>query len=129
MNLGIESETLEFKKTTAEVKAACNSICAMLNKHGIACLYFGVKPNGDVVGQDVSESSLRDVSRAVYDNIKPQIYPVVEKMELDGKSVIVVNVDGNDLPYSSNGRYYLRVADEDREITPAELKHIFEEQS
>lgn len=129
MNLGIESETLEFKKTTAEVKAACNSICAMLNKHGIACLYFGVKPNGDVVGQDVSESSLRDVSRAIYDNIKPQIYPVIEKLELDGKSVIVVNVDGNDLPYSSNGRYYLRVADEDREITPAELKHIFEEQS
>lgn len=29
-----------------------------LNKHGVGTLYFGVKPNGDVIGQEVSESSL-----------------------------------------------------------------------
>ena len=73
MNLGKESETLEFKKTTGELKEAMISISSILNKHGVGTLYFGVKPNGDVVGQDVSESSLRDVSRFVYESIKPQI--------------------------------------------------------
>lgn len=35
MNIGIETETLEYKKTTAELNEACISISAILNKHGI----------------------------------------------------------------------------------------------
>lgn len=90
MNLGKESETLEFKKTTGELKEAMISISSILNKHGVGTLYFGVKPNGDVVGQDVSESSLRDVSRFVYESIKPQIYPVIQEEILDDRHVIKV---------------------------------------
>ena len=108
MNLGKESETLEFKKTTGELKEAMISISSILNKHGVGTLYFGVKPNGDVVGQDVSESSLRDVSRFVYDSIKPQIYPVIQEEILDGCHVIKVEFHGEDYPYSAAGRYYLR---------------------
>lgn len=67
-----------IQKTTGELKEAMISISSILNKHGVGTLYFGVKPNGDVVGQDVSESSLRDVSRFVYESIKPQIYPVIQ---------------------------------------------------
>ena len=48
----------------------------ILNKHGIGTLYFGVKPNGDVCDQDVSESSLRDVSRSVYESIRRSILPL-----------------------------------------------------
>lgn len=73
MNLGNESETLEFKKTTGELKEVMVSIVSILNKHGVGTLYFGVKPNGDVTGQDVSESSLRDVSRLVFESIRPQM--------------------------------------------------------
>ena len=125
MNLGKETETLEFKKTTGEMKEAMISISSILNKHGIGTLYFGVKPNGDVSGQDVSESSLRDVSRSVYESIRPQIYPVIEEVVLDGKHLIKVEFNGNNTPYSAAGRYYLRTADEDREVTPKELKHFF----
>ena len=42
MNLGIESETLEFKKTTGEIDKAMDNIASMLNKHGHGTLYFGV---------------------------------------------------------------------------------------
>lgn len=125
MNLGKESETLEFKKTTGELKEGMVSIAAILNKHGVGTLYFGVKPNGDAVGQEVSESSLRDVSRLVYEMIKPQIYPVIVEEVLDGRHVIKVEFSGEDRPYSAAGRYYLRTADEDREVTPAELKQFF----
>lgn len=125
MNLGKESETLEFKKTTGELKEGMVSIVAILNKHGVGTLYFGVKPNGDVIGQEVSESSLRDVSRLVYEMIKPQIYPVIVEEVLDGRHVIKVEFSGEDRPYSAAGRFYLRTADEDREVTPAELKQFF----
>lgn len=50
MNLGIETELLEFKKSTGELKEAMNSISAILNKHQHGELYFGVKPDGTVIG-------------------------------------------------------------------------------
>ena len=58
MNLGMESETLEFKKSTSELNAGIISLASMLNKHGEGTLYFGVKNNGDVIGQkDLNENT------------------------------------------------------------------------
>lgn len=125
MNLGKETETLEFKKTTGEMKEAMISIAAILNKHGVGTLYFGVKPNGSVVGQTVAESSLRAVSRAVYESIRPQIYPAIEEVVLEDRHLIKVEFAGSNTPYSAAGRYYLRTADEDREVTPEELRTFF----
>ena len=125
MNLGKETETLEYKKTTGEMKEAMISIASILNKHGVGTVYFGVKPNGDVVGQEVSESSLRSVSRAIYENIKPQIYPAVTEVVLEQKHLIKVEFSGENTPYSAAGRYYLRTADEDREIEPEKLRAFF----
>lgn len=50
MNLGSESEFVEFKKSAGEHKESLRAISAMLNKHGRGSLYFGVRDNGDVVG-------------------------------------------------------------------------------
>ena len=126
MNLGKETETLEFKKTTGEMKEAMISVASILNKHGVGTLYFGVKPNGDIIGQQVSESSLGDISRAVYETIRPQIYPVIEEVMLDQKHLIRIEFSGENVPYSAAGRYYLRTADEDREVTPEELRSFFD---
>ena len=60
--------------------------------------------------------------RAIYDNIKPQIYPAIEEAMLDGKHIIKVEFSGESAPYSAAGRYYLRTADEDREVAPEELR-------
>ena len=95
MNLGTESETLEFKKTTGEVDKAMDNIASMLNKHGHGTLYFGVSPNGDVTGQQISASSLNDVARKIKDAIKPMIYPEIKEEILDGKSVIRVDFAGS----------------------------------
>ena len=125
VNLGKESETLEFKKTTGEIKEGMVSIASILNKHGIGTLYFGVKPNGDVMGQTVSESSLRDVSRTIFESIRPQIYPAITEEIFDDRHVIKVEFSGENAPYSAYGRYYLRTADEDREVSLEELKAFF----
>ena len=57
MNMGSESETVEFKKSTGEHKKALQAISALLNKHGRGELYFGVKDDGNVIGQDVSDET------------------------------------------------------------------------
>ncbi len=126
MNFGIEDETLEFKKSTSELNEAMNSICAMLNKHGKGTIYFGIMSNGSVCGQTVNESTLRDVSRKIYECIIPQIVPIIEKKVVDGKEIIEVSFKGNNQPYSSKGVYYIRTADEDRVLPPHELRQLFE---
>lgn len=126
MNFGHEDETLEFKKSTGELNEAMNSISAMLNKHGRGTIYFGVLPNGEVKGQTVNESTLRDVSRKIYESIVPQIVPSIEKRIVEEKEIIEVNFSGNNKPYSSKGVYYIRIADEDRVLPPHELRQLFE---
>ncbi len=126
MNLGKETETIEFKRTTGEIKEAMVSISAILNKHGVGTLYFGVKNNGEPAGQNVTESTLRDVSRAIYEHVKPQIYPAINEFIVDGKQLIKVEFTGDSRPYSAYGKYYLRTADEDKSISPEELRTFFE---
>ena len=129
MNIGIENETLEFKKTTGELKEGIISLSSMINKHNFGTLYFGVNNKGEVVGQDVSEKTLRDVSKGIAENIKPQIFPIVEKVLIDNKDLIKVEVNGDETPYSAYGKYYIRTADEDRELSFSELKRIINEEN
>ena len=126
MNFGIEDETLEFKKTTGEINEAMQSICAMLNKHGYGTIYFGVLPNGETKGQMINESTLRDISRKIYETIVPQIVPTIEKRIIDDKEIVEVSFKGSDRPYSAKGVYYIRIADEDRILEPHELRQLFE---
>ena len=124
INFGHETEELEFKRSTGEVHDAMKDVVAILNKHEKGILYFGVAPNGDVKGLQVAESTLRDVSRVVFESIKPQIYPQIQKITIDGCDIIEVKFSGKNKPYSAYGKYYIRVADESRELTPAELKEM-----
>ena len=121
MNLGIETETLEFKKSTGELKEAMNSISAILNKHQQGEIYFGVKPDGTVIGQVVTEESLREVSQKIKNSIEPQIYPEVKKVVMDGRNCIYVKFEGSQTPYFAFGVAKIRVADEDLTMSPQEL--------
>ena len=119
-----EDERTEFKRTTAELNEAIIDIVAILNKHGSGSLYFGLKNDGSPFTFTITDSTIRDVSSKIYESIKPQIYPDVHKAVLNGGEVIAVDFSGNDLPYSAFGRYYERVADESREMTPTELRRV-----
>lgn len=121
MNLGIETETLEFKKSTGELKEAMNSISAILNKHQQGEIYFGVKPDGTVIGQVVTEESLREVSQKIKNSIEPKIYPEVKKVVMDGRDCIYVKFEGSQTPYFAFGVAKIRVADEDLTMSPQEL--------
>lgn len=121
MNLGIETETLEFKKSTGELKEAVSSIVAILNKHQYGELYFGVKSDGTVVGQTVTEETLREVSQKIKNFIEPQIYPEIRKVIIDGKDCIHVKFEGKQTPYFANNVARIRVADEDLVMSPQEL--------
>lgn len=124
MNLGIETETLEFKKSTGELKEAMNSICAILNKHQSGELYFGVRPDGTVIGQIVTEESLREVSQKIKNSIEPRIYPEIRKVVLDGRDCIHVKFGGDQIPYFAYNVARIRVADEDLVMSREEITNM-----
>jgi len=119
-----ESETVELKKSLAELKEGLVSIAAILNKHGAGELWFGVSPSGKAVGLDVTDKTLRDLSQAIAAHIEPKIYPQVTTQTVGGKTCIHIRFDGQNAPYFAHGRAYMRVADEDRQLSAAELEQI-----
>jgi ATP-dependent DNA helicase RecG len=56
-----ESETLELKRSTAELRRAGETLCAFLNGEGGKVL-IGVGPDGRLVGQDVADITLLDIA-------------------------------------------------------------------
>ena len=122
MNLGQETEQVEFKKSTSELREACASIAAILNKHGSGTLYFGVAPNGDVCGQAVAESTLRKISQAISNKVEPAVRPVIEALsDGEGHEYVRVSFKGSEAPYQSEGRYRIRQADEDLIMSSADV--------
>lgn len=126
MNIGYETETVEFKKSTGELREGVISLSSMLNKHGRATLYFGVKNNGDITGQVIGNQTLRDISQMIANAIKPQVIPTITLELFEGKNVIHIEATGNGTPYAAFGKYYIRSADEDRELSPAELRKMMQ---
>ena len=125
MNLGIESEKIEFKKNTNELVNGVISLSAMLNKHNEGTVYFGVENNGDVIGQkDLNENTLRDVSKRISEGIKPKVFPIVSLMLIGDRKIIKVYVNGNNVPYSAFGKYYYRSFNVDHLVSLKMLKTL-----
>jgi ATP-dependent DNA helicase RecG len=113
INIGEETEHIEYKKSTGELKEGVISVASILNKHGEGMLYFGVKNNGDVIGQIINDQTLRTVSQAIGNHIKPRIYPTIFRKSYDGREVVVVEFKGANKPYLAYNIPRIRVADED----------------
>ena len=104
-----ESETLEFKETTGTRREGTRTVCAFLNQRGGQVL-FGVTRGGVLVGQQVSERTIEELS-AELQRVDPPAFPTIERVRVDGgREVIVVSTShGPVSPYSYRGSAYRRV--------------------
>lgn len=64
-----ESESLELSEAPVSCARVWEALCGMLNNLG-GLVLFGVAPGGRVLGQEVSDGTLHDVTSAVR-NIDP----------------------------------------------------------
>jgi len=119
-----ESETVELKKGLAELKQGLVSIAAILNKHQAGILWFGVRNDGTAIGVETGVKTLRDLSQSIAAHIEPKIFPQITLESLQGKTCIKVAFKGKDTPYLVYGKPYIRVADEDRQLSASELKQF-----
>lgn len=119
-----ESETQEFKRTTGTRKEAAETLCAMLNQRGGHVL-FGVTPEGNVVGQQVAERTIEEVSAEIQ-RIDPPAFPTVERVRIaKNREVIAVHVgQGSSPPYRYRGTAFLRVGNTTRAMLADEYNRI-----
>jgi ATP-dependent DNA helicase RecG len=120
-----ESETIEFKKSTAELKSGVVSIASILNKHSRGTLYFGIKDDGTVVGQEIGRHTIKEITQTIVDNIEPKIYPKVNARKIKGADCIVIEFQGSETPYFAYGKAYMRVGESDKQMTARHLEDQF----
>lgn len=127
INLGKESENLEFKESTAEFDKACRAIVAMLNKSGSGTIYFGVKDNGDVIGHNIGKDTLSNLADRIKDTIKPNVYPTILPKKIGDKTIISVTFSGRNKPYAYKGTFYIRVEQQNLVVDPLVLRELIKE--
>lgn len=120
-----ETEELEFKKTTAELKEGIISLASMLNKHGHGILYFGIKNDGSLFGQQIGNNTTSDISKEIKNYLRPIVTPSISVEQISDKQIIKIEVNGEDKPYSAYGRYFIRSDDEDLQMTNSQLEDFF----
>lgn len=105
-----ESEDVELKRSTANLPRAVETLCGMLNGRGGVVL-VGVADDGRVVGQHVSDSTLREVASAL-GTFEPTAPVRVERVPVgDGREVIVLSAtpEPGRGPWMVRGRAWRRV--------------------
>jgi len=103
-----ESDRLEFKTSTAEIRSAFETICAFLNNSG-GMVLIGVKDNGKIIGQDIAQNTVKDITREIK-KIEPAVDIDIDYIKItDKKQVIVLSINElSHCPYTYDGRAYYR---------------------
>ncbi|PKO20825.1 MAG: hypothetical protein CVU38_18025, partial [Chloroflexi bacterium HGW-Chloroflexi-1] len=110
---GGEGETIEFKRSVAELEKAVETVAAFANTRG------GVVLIG--VGQTTRE---RIVNR-ITGNTDPAIYPSVEHVTAQGRVVVAITVlESADKPHLAFGRAFKRVGAVTAQMDRAEYERL-----
>jgi len=122
-----ESEILEFKKSTSSLREGIETSCAFANKHG-GYLIFGIDDKGAILGQQVTDDTIKNIANAMKLNTDPKLYPGIEKVELEGKSCVLVSVDESPLkPHLAYGRSYLRVGATNQKLDREHYEYLLQQ--
>ncbi|MBI3657850.1 MAG: putative DNA binding domain-containing protein [Acidobacteria bacterium] len=120
-----EGSTLEFKRSTGELKEGMQTLCAFLNGSGGMAL-FGVRPDGTAEGQDVSDKTLREIAQAA-DRFEPPAHVSIHRVKVKAaRDVIAVVVEGGRemRPFVYEGRAYERVSSTTRRMPQSKYERL-----
>ena len=104
-----EGETVEFKRSVAELEQVVETVAALANTRG-GLVLIGVGPTGEVVGVDVGQVTGERIANRITGNTDPVIYPSVQVMEVAGRKVFAIAVvESDNKPHLASGRAFKRV--------------------
>ncbi len=118
-----ESHTIEFKKSTAQLRPAFETICAFLNVDG-GFVMIGVNDKGQMIGQDITDNTRQEIAREI-SKIEPPAEIKIDYVSIENnKNIIVIHVEkGMHSPYTYDGRPFQR----DQSVTTRMLQQRYDQ--
>ncbi|MBA3046686.1 MAG: winged helix-turn-helix transcriptional regulator [Euryarchaeota archaeon] len=116
-----EGYNLEFKESFSDRIA--KEMCAFSNANG-GTILLGVTDDGVIKGISITnklKSQIQDIGR----NLDPPVILDVEGLE----NILVIEVpEGTRKPYSTNGRFYLRIGANSQQLKREEIRRFFQDE-
>ena len=117
-----ESNTVEFKEKFDE--QTIESAVAFANTKG-GIIFIGVSDKNNIKGIKVGKETLNQWTNQISQSTDPRIIPELEKIKVDGKTVIAVKIKENPIkPISKKGRCLKRVDSSNRAMSAQEVAQM-----
>jgi ATP-dependent DNA helicase RecG len=104
-----EGSSLEFKRSTGELREGLQTACAFLNGEG-GLVVFGAKPDGRLEGQQVTDQTLREIAQGM-DRFEPSAKLPMRRIKVKrGLEAVLLEVPAvlGKAPFSYDGRAFER---------------------
>ncbi|MCD9188895.1 MAG: putative DNA binding domain-containing protein [Pyrinomonadaceae bacterium] len=125
---GGEDTFLELKVKLSNSEKIAQGIVALANTAG-GTIVFGVSDQLRIEGVANPEEVQAELVRICREDIVPPVVPIIDCIAFDsGRRLVTLDVEGKKRPYRTReGRFYLRIGEEKREVTREEISDWLDE--
>ncbi len=122
-----ENLRTDFKEAVGSPDELAKDLVCFANTDG-GQIIIGIAEDRSLVGVEDPDPVHRRIDNIAYNNCEPPITVVQETVEIEGKTVVVINVPkGAQRLYRTNrGRYYIRTTSGCRDASREELLRLFQ---
>lgn len=118
-----ESTTVEFKKKFDE--RCIETLVAFANTRG-GVIFIGVSDKNNIKGINIGKETINQWVNQISLSTDPRLIPEIEKIQIDGKTVIAVQIKEYPIkPVSTKGRCFKRVDSSNRTMTTREITQMY----
>ena len=125
-----EDSTIEFKSELPHRESLADEIAAFANANG-GVILIGVDDDSEIVGMD--RQDLDKVEKTVVEvcrgNIDPMVHILTEKLRIDDKNLLKIEVPRSPFVHKSSNGYFIRQGSSKREMTAEQLGRLLQSRS
>lgn len=120
-----EGATIELKESLGAWKEIVQTCAAFASAKG-GRLYIGASDQGNVVGVQIGKGTLEDLSNKIAQNTVPKLIPAVTTQQLQGKTVILVEVaESSTKPVTAFDRALRRSGRTNQVLSASEIAQLY----
>ena len=125
-----EDTTIEFKRALPHRNSLADEIAAFANARG-GVILIGVDDTGEIVGIDRQEldTAEKTVVEICQDSIDPVLFIFTEKLRIDGKNLLRIEVPRSLFVHKTSNGYFMRQGSSKREMPTEQLARLFQSRS
>lgn len=125
-----EDSTIEFKREMPERNSLADEIAAFANTQG-GMILIGVDDYRDIVGLGLQELDRieKTVVEICEDSIEPAVPIFTEKLRIDDKNLLKIEIPQNFFVHKTHNGYYTRQEKTKKEMSTQQLARLFQTRS